>query len=173
MTMSELQRHPLSRGLALALILSALGLAGLSTTAAQARHPARGCANGLKHRTPEQTVLDHITSIRAGDLDAAMCDFAADAAVILPGQVVTLPSDVRAALAGIGALLGDGLPEIRTLTAHEDTVLLTFSAHGTPCQIPDGSDTYVVRKGKIVIQTVHDTFVSAPGFDCPLAAPER
>jgi hypothetical protein len=126
----------------------------------------------LKHRTPEQTILDHVASIEAGRLDEAMCDFAPNAAIILPGQVVTGLDAIRGGLEGIGALLGGAPPEIRTITAHGSTVLLTFSAFGTPCTIPDGSDTYIVEKGRIVTQTVHDTFHSAPGAVCPLAAPE-
>jgi hypothetical protein len=46
--------------------------------------------------------------------------------------------------------------------------MITFEALGSPCQIPDGSDTYVVEKGLIVTQTVHDTFRSAPNVTCPL-----
>jgi hypothetical protein len=97
----------------------------------------------LKHRTPEQTILDHVASIEAGRLDEAMCDFAPNAAIILPGQVVTGLDAIRGGLEGIGALLGGAPPEIRTITAHGSTVLLTFSAFGTPCTIPDGSDTYI------------------------------
>jgi hypothetical protein len=98
-----------------------------------------------------------------------MCDYAENGTVLLPGQIVTGLDDIRIGLEGIGALLGDGVPEVRTLTAHGPTVLLTFSAFGSPCVIPDGSDTYVVVRGKIVVQTVHDTFASAPGAICPLA----
>ena len=71
----------------------------------------------------------------------------------------------------MGALLGGAVPQVRTLTATDSVVLLTFTAFGTPCTIPDGSDTYVVEKGHIVTQTVHDTFHSAPGAVCPAAAP--
>ena len=74
---------------------------------------------------------------------------------------------VGAGLSGIGALLGGAIPQVQTLTATPSVVLLTFTAFGTPCTIPDGSDTYVVEKGHIVTQTVHDTFHSAPGAVCP------
>ena len=139
---------------------------------AEASPPGRsGCARHLRQRSPEQVIRAHVAAIIAGDLDAAMCDFAPNAAVILPGQVITGETNIRAGLSGMAAVLGTGTPTIQTLTVHDDTVLLTFSAYGFPCIIPDGSDTYVVKQGRIVVQTVHDTLYSAPGAVCPLAAP--
>ncbi len=162
------QRKHLTTGLAI-LAFAALGIAVVPSSADARGH--RDCPRWLKHRSPEQTVLDHVASIQEGRIDEAMCDFAPNAAVILPGQVITGLDNIRAGLEGFGALLGGAVPEIHTLTTHESTVLLTFSAFGTPCTIPDGSDTYIVREGHIVAQTVHDTLYSAPGAVCPLAAP--
>lgn len=146
------------------------GAVALSSRSATATGPRR-CPIELMHRTPEETVLDHVAAIQEGDLDAAMCDFAPNASVILPGQVATGLDDIRAGLEGMGGLLGGAVPEVDTLTSHGATVLLTFSAFGTPCEVPDGADTYVVLHGKIVAQTVHDTLHSAPGATCPLAPP--
>jgi hypothetical protein len=153
-----------------ALSLSVLGGASLTTRIAHAEHRP-GCSNDLKHRTAEQTIREHIALLQAGKLDEAMCDFADDAVVVLPNQLVSGLDNIRAGLAGIGTLLGGAIPQVQTLTATPSVVLLTFTAFGTPCTIPDGSDTYVVEKGHIVTQTVHDTFHSAPGAICPLAAP--
>jgi len=47
-------------------------------------------------------------------------------------------------------------------------------AHWSPnsrLRLADGSDTYIVDKGQIFTQTVHDTFKSSPGSTCPAAAP--
>jgi hypothetical protein len=130
--------RPALLGLA-AIAIAALGLVVVPGHAdARSR---RDCPSGLKHRTPEQTILDHVALIQENRLDEAMCDFAPDAVIILPGQVVTGLDDIRSGLEGIGGLLGGAVPEIRTITTHGPTVLLTFSAFGTPCTIPDGSDT--------------------------------
>jgi hypothetical protein len=136
-------------------------------------HLPRDCPRDLRFRTPQETVEEHVALIAAGNIDAAMCDFAPEATVILPGQVVQGLDNIRGGLEGIGSLLGSGVPEVTSITAHDSVVLLTFQADGVPCTIPDGSDTYIVRRGKIVAQTVHDTFVSADGYDCPLAAPPQ
>jgi hypothetical protein len=154
------------------LFLSSAVVTAVTFVARNARADKRtGCSNALKHRTAEQTIREHVALLQGGNLDQAMCDFADDAQIVLPGQVVQGLDAIRGGLSGVGALLGGAVPQVRTLTATDSVVLLTFTAFGTPCTIPDGSDTYVVEKGHIVTQTVHDTFHSAPGAVCPVATP--
>jgi hypothetical protein len=98
-----------------------------------------------------------------------MCDFADDAEVILPGQVIQGLDNIKAGLSDIGALLGGAVAQIQTLTPTRSVVMITFAAVGSPCTIPDGSDTYVVERGHIVVQTVHDTLHNAPGATCPVS----
>jgi hypothetical protein len=98
-----------------------------------------------------------------------MCDYAEDAVVLLPGQTFVGREAIQAGLSNFAALLGGVVPQITSLTATNDVVLITFTALGSPCTIPDGSDTYIVKKGRIAAQTVHDTLFSAPGMVCPLA----
>ena len=149
--------------------LLVLGGTTLATTPAYAKKPQTACSDDLKHRTPEEAIHEHLALLQAGMLDQAMCDYAEDAEVVLPGQVVTGLANIRAGLEQIGGFLGGTIPTITTFTPTDRLVMITFHALGTPCQIPDGSDTYVVEKGHIVTQTVHDTFTSAPGQTCPLA----
>jgi hypothetical protein len=146
----------------------------IQTAPAQAANrppPPPTCSKDLKHRNAEDTILQHLALLQAGNLDAAMCDYADDAVVILPNQIVTGLDNIRAGLSGVGALLGGTIPQVQTLTTANSVVMITFTAFGTPCTIPDGSDTYIVEKGHIVTQTVHDTFHNAPGATCPIAAP--
>jgi hypothetical protein len=151
--------------------LFVLGGTSLGTPSAHAKKSDPLCSPELKHRTPEEAIREHIALLQAGMIDQAMCDYAQDATVVLPGQVVTGVVDIRAGLDQIGALLGGVGPTLTSFTATDRLVLITFDALGSPCQIVNGSDTYVVEKGLIVTQTVHDTFTSAPGQSCPLAAP--
>ena len=140
----------------------------LGTTPAHAKQDV--CSSDLKHRTPEEAIQEHIALLQAGMIEQAMCDFAEDATIVLPGQVITGLANIRAGLEQITGLIGIA-PTITSFTPTDRLVLITFDALGSPCQIRDGSDTYVVEKGLIVTQTVHDRFTSAPGFVCPLAPP--
>jgi hypothetical protein len=169
--------HLFSARAVLTLAASALFVLGgttLATPSAQAvsKKKETVCSNDLKHRTPEEAIHEHLALLSAGMLDQAMCDFAADAAIVLPGQVITGLPNIQAGLGQIGSLIGT-VPTVTSFTATNRLVLITFTALGSPCQVADGSDTYVVEKGLIVTQTVHDRFTSAPGQVCPLvpAAP--
>lgn len=158
----------------LSLLLGVVALCTMMPTpldARSAKHEPE-CPRHLRQRSAEETITEHIALLQAGKLDEAMCDYAPNAAVILPGQVAEGRDAIRAGLEGIGSLLGGVVPTVTSLTTHGSTVLLTFYAYGTPCVIPDGSDTYIVRRGQIVTQTVHDTLYSAPGAVCPVAAPQ-
>jgi len=159
----------------------------LATRPAQAA-TRPGCSTDLTHRTAAQAIQQHLAALQAGNLDAAMCDFDENAVVLLapldgpsPGgpdaQVVTGLDNIRNGLAGVVSLLGGfNVPQIQTFRSTDGAVQITFTAvpnppNGAPCIVPDGSDTYVVEKGLIVVQTVHDTFRSAPGQTCPVSAP--
>jgi len=178
-------RHLFSARIALAAALSSLMLGGGSNLAAQtaeAAKPPSICPKGLKHRTAQQTIEDHLAALQVGNFDLAMCDFADDAVVLLapldgpggviPPQVTTGLDNIKAGLMGVIGLLGSpSVPQVQTLLATDTVVQITFTAFGSPCTIPDGSDTYIVEKGQITTQTVHDTFKNAPGQTCPVAQP--
>ncbi|MET0595186.1 MAG: hypothetical protein ABW133_20975 [Polyangiaceae bacterium] len=148
---------------------TALAASSGSSEIAKKKNPPL-CSNDLKHRTAEEAIQEHLALLQAGMIEQAMCDYADDAELVLPGQVITGVANIRAGLEQVLGLIGVS-PTILTFTPTDSLVMITFTALGSPCQVPDGSDTYVVRKGKIVSQTVHDTFKSAPGQTCPLAAP--
>jgi hypothetical protein len=157
----------------LAITASALFILGGTTIGTPPAHAAKAaavCSLELKHRTPEQAIQEHIALLQAGMIDEAMCDYADEATVVLPGQVIVGKANIRTGLEQIASLLGVG-PTVTSFTPTDRLVMITFDALGSPCQIRNGSDTYIVEKGLIVAQTVHDTFTSAPGFTCPLAAP--
>lgn len=134
-------------------------------------HGKSTCPRPSHHRTAQQTIEQHLALMQAGKMEEAICDYAEDAVVIMPGQTIRGRDEVGQGLLGMTSVLGGVLPQVHTLTAAGSVVMITFSADGTPCTIPDGSDTYIVEHGQIVAQTVHDTLFSADGASCPLAAP--
>jgi hypothetical protein len=187
--MSNLRRLSLKR-VALTVALSSLlvgggsGLASATDVTAANKKPPPVCPKNavLKQRSAEETIRQHLAALKAGNFDLAICDFADDAVVIvapldgpedgIPPQVTTGLDNIKMGLEGvIGLLGGPDVPVVNTLTATDSVVQITFTGVGAPCSIPDGSDTYIVEKGKITTQTVHDTFVSSPGQTCPVAAP--
>jgi hypothetical protein len=118
-----------------------------------------GCPRGLQHRTATEAIEEHLALLRARDLEGALCDYADDAVVILPDQVASGISEIRTGLSGFAQLFGDAVPEIDSLTSVDSVVLLTFHVTDDDLSIPNGSDTYIVKKGLIRYQTVHDVIV--------------
>lgn len=149
--------------------LATVLMIGVVSTVGSVSADPPSCPQGLQKRSAKQTVEEHLALMKAGNLDAAMCDYAEDAVVLLPGQTYVGREAIQGGLSNFSALLGGVVPQVTSLTAANDVVLITFTAFGSPCTIPDGSDTYIVKKGRIVAQTVHDSLSNAPGMVCPLA----
>jgi ketosteroid isomerase-like protein len=152
------------------LALAVFGALVVQPHSADARSKST-CPRREHHRTAQQIIEQHLALMQAGNMEAAICDYAEDAVVILPGQTIRGREAIGQGLLGMVGVLGGALPQVHTLTAAGSVVMITFSADGTPCTVPDGSDTYIVEHGQIVAQTVHDTLYSAEGTTCPMAAP--
>jgi hypothetical protein len=116
-----------------------------------------GCPATLTLRSAQQVWADHLDALQNGQVDRAMCDYAANAKVIMPGSVVSGAAAIRTGFVAFAALVGGAIPTITTVTIDYEIVLSTFTLLDSPTgvTIPDGSDTFVVRFGLIQYQTVH------------------
>lgn len=144
-----------------ALTLAVPFTANAQEAAASAPLPitAPGCSPTLKQRTPEQVIADHYAALGAGDLERAMCDYAVDARVIMPGSVGRGIDQIRAGFLGMAQMFGGAMPTINSITIDGEVVLLTYSIYTPTVSIPDGSDTFVIRNGLIYYQIVHSPLV--------------
>jgi SnoaL-like protein len=139
----------------LALTLLALAPAGA----------AQDCPRHLKSRTAAEVLADHRAALTAGNLDLAMCDFAEDAVVIHDGGIDTGLEQIRASLAFLQMVFGGAVPTVtEEITApvindHTFMVRLRFELTLPFGSIPDGLDTYIITKGRIVAQTAHGVLI--------------
>ena len=97
-----------------------------------------------------KAVLDrHMEVLAAGDLDALMEDYAEDSVFIsnLGGMVKGLDA-IRAVFSATAGVA----PTIERTAEHidGDVAFITWAGDG----LPFGTDTFVLRDGKIVLQTV-------------------
>ena len=97
-----------------------------------------------------KAILDHHTEmLDAGDVDGLMEDYAEDAVFIsnLGGVVSGLD-----AIRGIFAATSGGIAGLEPGVEYVDgdVAYITWTADG----IPFGTDTFVIREGKIAVQTV-------------------
>jgi ketosteroid isomerase-like protein len=111
----------------------------------------------------------HITTIKKGDLDGVMADYADNALLIaphgiVPGQTDVSGNDVFSGKANIRkffAVLTDKEhnPAVRSMVTRfesrgNDVILMHWTQFkGTPQQV-NGTDTWVIRSGKVITQVV-------------------
>lgn len=137
-----------------------------------------------------QAVLDrHVAAMKAGNLDAVMADYADDVLVIAPhgiapGQVSVAGNDVFAGKANarklFAVLTGKGSSAaMASMTATyeqrgSDVVLMKWvQFKGQPNQV-SGTDTWVIRGGKIITQVVAvDPAPPAPAMMMMKPAPKK
>ena len=130
---------------------------------------AQDCPKRLQLRTPDQVLADHRAALAAGDLDLAMCNFAEDAVVIHDGGIDRGHEAIRASLELLQTIFGGAVPTVTEEIIepilngpHTHMVRLRFELTLPFGSIPDGLDTYIITRGRIVAQTAHGLFIPAP-----------
>ena len=95
-----------------------------------------------------QVFEHHGAALRSGDVDEVMKDYTDDSVLI------TNISGLTSGLAAIGAIFAAPSPlsniEVTTVHIDGEVAYVTWKADG----VPFGTDTFVVRDGKILVQTV-------------------
>jgi len=120
-------------------------------------------------RSPEQVVKDHVASMKTGNVDAVMRDYAPNTVVITPPGLVPTQKPatgpgvysgvanarkVFVVLTGKGSIAGIRSMETRVEPLGGDVALLHWvQFRGTPKQV-SGTDVFVVRGGKVVVQDI-------------------
>ena len=109
--------------------------------------------------TPEQIIQRHVDAANRGDSAAMAADYAEDAEILEMGRAIHGRAAIQAAFDGI---FGPKAKTKFTVTptriwSDGDTGFITWTGNGGAVK---GSDTYLVRQGKILAQAVF--FVGAP-----------
>jgi hypothetical protein len=89
----------------------------------------------------------HGAAAQANDLDAVMADYADDAVLVSPRHGVLRGSEIRTFFEHPSDLTGF---EVTALFVDHDVAFFTWRTDA----VSFGSDTFVVRDGKITVQTV-------------------
>ena len=104
----------------------------------------------------EETLLKHLQAFGNGDVDAIMTDYDEAAVLITPDDgPLHGTAEIRAAFE---SLLADLPPGSTTLEVSKQIVegeiaYIVWSGESEKVKVPFATDTFVVRDGKIVVQT--------------------
>ena len=140
----------------LPLILVVAMSLGTSSGAFAQDRAATPCPIQLQHRSPEQVLEAHLAAVRSGNAALVACDYARTAVLILPGSVAQGPEQIEAAFAGFFQTAGVILSVTTTsMTAQDGAILMTYAIDGQHVVVSAGVDTFVIDKGRIVLQTAY------------------
>ncbi len=129
--------------------LTALAFAALAASAASAQ---------AAEATPDQVVAHHIQAASAKDVEAAVSDYADDAVVLTPTSTVQGKAAIRSLFQGMWSGPG-GAFDSKQLAAVGDVGSTQWVMNpGKPGSVT-GKDVFIVRHGKIMVQTV---FIGGP-----------
>lgn len=105
--------------------------------------------------TTTQSVLDHhLQCFATGDLDGIMADFAPDAALLLPDGPLhgdAIRGFFEAAFAEFSK--PGTTMEMKQTIVHGDCAFIVWSAETPDNRYDAAADTFLVRDGKIAVQT--------------------
>jgi hypothetical protein len=114
------------------------------------------CPRQLQHRSVEQVLQAHLAAFRGANAALLACDYARDATFIMPGTVVRGRDDIQATFAGFFQTAGlINQVSVASMTIEGEVVLMTYSVDSAHLLVAAGVDTFVVRHGRIVAQTVY------------------
>ena len=140
--------------------LSALVVAAITSSAMCLDASGQGmrsgqdvCPKQLQHRSPSQVLEAHLAAFRSGNAALMACDYAKDAVFILPGSVAVGPEQIEATFAGFFQAAGAlNSLTITSTTAQGGAILMTYKIDSAHILVADGADTFVIEKGRIVLQ---------------------
>lgn len=109
-------------------------------------------------RSTREVSEDHLELRRIGDLETDLRrTYAAD--IVLPYKfgVFRGCDEIRESAARLGLQLPDARLAYLSKQVHEETAFLEWQAEAEGTRVPDGADSYLIRDGRIRVQTIRYT----------------
>lgn len=114
--------------------------------------------NDSKHRPARDVLTDHLRESKEGSIEADLARNYSSELVVLTGHGVYRGHD---GLRQLAELLRRELPqasfEYRTIVVEGEMGFLEWTGRSATAQVEDGADSYLIRDGRIVAQTIHYT----------------
>lgn len=114
--------------------------------------------NQAQHRSPQEVLDDHLRESQDGSIEDDLARNYSQDLVVLTGRGVYRGHD---GLRQLAELLRNELPdstfEYRTRLVEGEMGFLEWSGRSAKAEVDDGADSYLIRDGRIVAQTIHYT----------------
>lgn len=107
-------------------------------------------------RTTREVLESHLDQRQAGDLERDLATNYDDDVVLLSAEGIHHGHEgVRMLASILRTYVHAGRYSYRQLLVHGEVGMLQWTAQGDHFAVHDGADSYVVRRGRIVAQTIH------------------
>lgn len=109
----------------------------------------------LSGRTPRQVLEHHNKYLQSGNLEETLRDYRDDSVIINMGGPVVGIEAIRAFFADSikNCLPPETVYQTLQCYVHEEMAYITWTAESPFYSVPYGTDTFIIRDGKIVRQT--------------------
>jgi ketosteroid isomerase-like protein len=109
-------------------------------------------------RSTGEVINDHLEQGKHGSLEEDLPrNYAEDVTVVIADGLYQGHDGVRALAERLRSELPHAAFQYTTVVVHGDVAFLEWTGEGDGARVRDGVDTFVVRDGKIVAQTIHYT----------------
>ena len=112
----------------------------------------------LHHRSPAEVLDDHLRESKEGSIEADLSRNYSEDLVVLTGSGTFRGHDgLRQLAERLRRELPDATFEYRTRLVEGEVGFLEWTAQSRDAHVGDGADSYVIKAGRIVAQTIHYT----------------
>ncbi|MBN9426503.1 MAG: nuclear transport factor 2 family protein [Burkholderiales bacterium] len=116
------------------------------------------------HRSPAEVLDDHLRESQHGSVeDDLVRNYAEELIVLTGGGVFRGHDGLRQLAQRLREELPDATFEYTARVVEGEVGFLEWSARGRGAEIKDGADSYLIRDGRIIAQTIHYTVIASKG----------
>lgn len=108
-------------------------------------------------RTTTEVIHDHLSKRLGGDLEGDLQNYDPRIVQLTGSGVYRGHEGVRACAAELDRLIGSGTFEYTQTVIEGDYAFLEWTADNEGSRVRDGADSFVVRDGMILMQSIHYT----------------
>lgn len=103
----------------------------------------------------EETVMHHLSSFQAGDMNAVMSDYTDNSKLITPTAVLSGRNEIRQFLTELSTHfpVGESVFNLEKFIVDENLAYIVWNAKTPTLEISLASDTFIIKEGKILKQT--------------------
>jgi len=118
----------------------------------------------MNYRAPAEVLDDHLRESKHGTVEDDLAQNYAEDLVVLTARGVFRGHDgLRQLAQRLREELPEAVFEYKNLLVEGEFGFLEWSARGSGAEVEDGADSYLIRDGRIVAQTIHYTVIPSNG----------